>query len=340
MNKSKLGLDFAQVAVAKQLAKSIADQVQQFVDGYTTVTVERTLCRLIGIDGIDENGVPLPNVVVDSLLEKGVLNQGVLYFIGNAILETGKDPQAIAEAVMNGQLDLTTLKLHHITEIQNAVQPYIERCLTRIKGNVAKRNEYLNTIGEGPKPYLYIIVATGNIYEDVVQAQAGARQGADIIAVIRTTGQSLLDYVPYGATTEGFGGTFATQENFRIMRKALDEVGEEVGRYIRLCNYCSGLCMPEIAAMGALERLDVMLNDALYGSSTATPASSSTRARTTTSPPPTPWRPPTPCSPPTLSTSSWPSWPVCPRNRWVLATPSRWTRCSKTASSSNWPRHR
>ena len=49
------------------------------------------------------------------------------------------------------------------------------------------------------------------------------------------------------------------------MRKALDEVGEEVGRYIRLCNYSSGLCMPEIAAMGALERLDVMLNDAIYG---------------------------------------------------------------------------
>ena len=45
-------------------------------------------------------------------------------------------------------------------------------------------------------------MATGNIYEDVVQATAAARQGADVIAVIRTTGQSLLDYVPYGATTE------------------------------------------------------------------------------------------------------------------------------------------
>ncbi len=44
----------------------------------------------------------------------------------------------------------------------------------------------------------------------------------------------------------------ATQENFRLMREALDEVGEELGRYIRLCNYCSGLCMPEIAVMGAL----------------------------------------------------------------------------------------
>ena len=78
-------------------------------------------------------------------------------------------------------------------------------------------------------------------------------------------GRVLLDYVPYGATREGHGGTYATQENFRIMRRALDEVGEEIGKYIRLCNYCSGLCMPEIAAMGALERLDVMLNDALYG---------------------------------------------------------------------------
>ena len=265
MNKSKLGLDFAQVDAAKQLAKNIADQVQEFVDGYTTVAVERTLCRLIGIDGIDENGVPLPNVVVDSLLEKGVLNQGVLYFLGNAILETKEAPQAIAEKIAAGQLDITALKLNDKAAIETAIQPYIDACLTRIKGNVAKRNEYLNTIGEGPKPYIYVIVATGNIYEDVVQAQAAARQGADIIAVIRTTGQSLLDYVPYGATTEGFGGTFATQENFRIMRKALDEVGEEVGRYIRLCNYCSGLCMPEIAAMGALERLDVMLNDALYG---------------------------------------------------------------------------
>jgi hypothetical protein len=71
--------------------------------------------------------------------------------------------------------------------------------------------------------------------------------------------------VPYGETTEGFGGTYATQENFRLMRAALDEVGEELGRYIRLCNYASGLCMPEIATMGALERLDMMLNDSMYG---------------------------------------------------------------------------
>jgi beta-lysine 5,6-aminomutase alpha subunit len=129
----------------------------------------------------------------------------------------------------------------------------------------AKREEMKKKASPPGKPMLYVIVATGNVYEDAVQARAAALQGADIVAVIRHTGQSLLDYVPYGATTEGFGGTYATQENFRIVRRALDEAGEETGRYINLVNYASGLCMPEISAMGAMERLDMMLNDAMYG---------------------------------------------------------------------------
>jgi beta-lysine 5,6-aminomutase alpha subunit len=263
--ESKLGLDFTKVEYARGLAKKIADQVQEFVEQYTTVAVERTLSRLMGIDGVDENQVPLPNVVVDTLKEKGVLNEGVLFFIANAMIQTGLKPQQIAEQVAAGKLDITKVVTRDAKKIAETLQPVIDENVGKIRARHDRRDHYLNTIGEGPKPYLYIIVATGNIYEDVVQAQAGARQGADVIAVIRTTGQSLLDYVPYGATTEGFGGTFATQENFRIMRKALDEVGEELGRYIRLCNYCSGLCMPEIAVMGAFEGLDVMLNDALYG---------------------------------------------------------------------------
>ena len=227
--------------------------------------MERTLCRLLGIDGVDANSVPLPNVVVDSLKAAGVLSEGALFYVGNAMAVLGLTPMEIAERISAGTLDITKLEIKPLPEIQKALEEPINTSMERIRARRARREKYLREIGEGPKPYLYVIVATGNIYEDVVQAEAAARQGADIIAVIRTTGQSLLDYVPYGATTEGFGGTYATQENFRIMRQALDKVGEEVGRYIRLCNYCSGLCMPEIAVMGAFEGLDVMLNDALYG---------------------------------------------------------------------------
>lgn len=265
MQQSKVGLDFDKVRYAKQVAGDIASDVQGFVEQYTTVAVERTICRLLGVDGIDQNGVPLPNVLVDQLKENGVLSEGIIYFVGNAMIETGLAPQQIAEQVADGKLDITRVKAHTEAERNRVLDPIIRASIDRIRARRARREEYLRTIGEGPKPYLYVIVATGNIYEDVVQAEAAARQGADVIAVIRTTGQSLLDYVPYGATTEGFGGTFATQENFRIMRTALDKVGEEVGHYVRLCNYCSGLCMPEIAVMGAFEGLDVMLNDALYG---------------------------------------------------------------------------
>jgi len=42
-------------------------------------------------------------------------------------------------------------------------------------------------------------------------------------------------------------------------------VSRELGRYVRLTNYASGLCMPEIAALAGLERLDMMLNDCMYG---------------------------------------------------------------------------
>ncbi|MDI3523889.1 MULTISPECIES: lysine 5,6-aminomutase subunit alpha [unclassified Kosmotoga] len=263
--KSKLGLDFKKVEYARNLAKDIAADVQRFVDKHTTVSVERTITRLLGIDGVDNTGVPLPNVVVNQIKEKGLLSEGISLFMGNAILETGMTPQEIAEEIAKGKLNITELPMHPIDKIREALEPYVDKAIKKIEDNRKTREAMIERLGEGPQPYLYVIVATGNIYEDVIQAQAAARQGADIVAVIRSTGQSLLDYVPYGPTTEGFGGTYATQANFQIMRKGLDEVAEEVGRYIRLCNYCSGLCMPEIAAMGAFERLDVMLNDALYG---------------------------------------------------------------------------
>jgi len=262
---SNLNLDKSLINNARESARQIAEDMQKFIDLHTTVAVERTVARLLGVDGTNDVGTPLPNVVVENIKNNGGLGIGAAYYLSNAVLNTGLNTQEIAEKVAAGDMDLTKLPARPEKEIRDKAYELAEKMADRIRSNRAKREEYLNTIGEGRKPYLYVIVATGNIYEDVVQAQAAAKQGADVIAVIRTTGQSLLDYVPYGATTEGFGGTYATQENFGIMRKALDEVGREVGRYIRLCNYCSGLCMPEIAAMGAMERLDVMLNDALYG---------------------------------------------------------------------------
>lgn len=258
-------LDDRLIDKARALARVITAQVQQQVSGYTTTTVERAILRLLGVDGINDQGVPLPNVVVDHLLAKGLLGRGAALIVANAMKLYGITAQEVAHGVAKGSIDLGWEPRIDGQAVKELAQDLAEKSCARIRVRREERSRLIESLGQGTPPYLYLIVATGNIYEDIKQARAAAMQGADIIAVIRSTGQSLLDYVPYGATTEGFGGTYATQENFRLMRQALDEAGEEIGRYIRLTNYCSGLCMPEIAVMGALERLDMMLNDSMYG---------------------------------------------------------------------------
>ncbi len=261
----KLDLDMSKIDRCRECASDIADQIMEHVHNVTTTTCERAVLRLLGVDGVDRAGVPLPNVVVDAAHKAGLLADGIATYMARAAASTGLSPQQVAEKIACRQLDLASFEPVPGNDDRSAVSRAVTASLGRIRENVAKRREYLSELDSGTEPFIYVIVATGNIYDDVEQAQSAAKAGADIIAVIRSTAQSLLDYVPYGATTEGYGGTFATQENFRIMRRGLDSVSAETGRYIRLVNYCSGLCMPEIAAMGALERLDMMLNDSMYG---------------------------------------------------------------------------
>ncbi|WP_353893200.1 lysine 5,6-aminomutase subunit alpha [Proteinivorax hydrogeniformans] len=260
-----LNVDKELVQRARNAAKFIAKEVGEFIEPRTTVAIERTVGRLLGIDGVDSDQVPLVNVVVDHINDKGLLSTGLMYWMVNACEHYSMTPQQVAQKVAEGEIDLSKVPTVKPEMLKQKMREYAVESLKPINNSKDERSRMIDKLGEGKSPQLYVIVATGNIYEDVIQAQTAAKKGADIVAVIRTTGQSLLDYVPYGATTEGFGGTYATQENFKIMRKALDESSEEVGRYIHLVNYCSGLCMPEIAAMGAVERLDMMLNDALYG---------------------------------------------------------------------------
>ena len=263
--RSKLALDPGVVAACRQAAKQIADQVAERIAGHTTVSVERSVTRMLGVDGADDLEVPLPNVLVDHVHAGGGLGRGVAHWLGNAMLQTDRTPQQIAEALSAGELDLYALEAAEEGAIRERVTGECSARLREISGRFDERRAMRERLGGSAAPLRYVLTATGDVYEDVVHAKAVAQAGGDIVAVIRSTAQSLLDYVPYGPTTEGYGGTFATQANFRIMREAMDEWSEQHGRYVRLSSFCSGLCMSEIAAMGAWEGFDNMVNDALYG---------------------------------------------------------------------------
>ncbi|MCE7004161.1 lysine 5,6-aminomutase subunit alpha [Kibdelosporangium philippinense] len=266
-----LNLDPSVVAKARQLAARASEPVIALAKAHTTVAVERATLRLAGITGADTahraGDVPWVNRVVDTIRDHCGLEQGSVLPAFHALREHDlASLTELAEATAAGQIQYKVPTGRDAERAYKLARTAVGKGMRTVDRNRAQRDKLIAKFGDpAQRPWIYLIVATGDIDEDVVQAGNAARAGADIIAVIRSTGQSLLDYVPEGATHHGFAGTYATQENFRIMRAALDDVSKEVGRYIRLTNYASGLCMPEIAVLGGLQRLDMMLNDSMYG---------------------------------------------------------------------------
>jgi beta-lysine 5,6-aminomutase alpha subunit len=262
----RLHLDPAIVREARDRASRAGQPIVQLARSHTTVSVERAVLRLAGLRGADADGMPWVNRLADAVRESTGLEHGVALPVWDALANGGyASLSALAADAAAGRVKFRIPAGADAYLARAAAGGALQAGIARIDDQRARRDQMITETAEPPRPWIYLIVATGNIYEDIPQAQAAAREGADVIAVIRSTGQSLLDYVPEGPTREGFAGTYATQENFALMRAALDETSRELGRYVRLTNYASGLCMPEIAALAGLERLDMMLNDCMYG---------------------------------------------------------------------------
>jgi beta-lysine 5,6-aminomutase alpha subunit len=263
----KLDLDPATVRKARSLARQTGRPIVRLAKQHTTVSVERATLRLAGLQGADPDGIPWVNRLLDSVRGDVGLEHGVALPVWDALVrDDAGDVSTLAQKAATGSVRFRMPEGRDLIRARAAARKAVGAGMKQVDARRRERERLIRRWGDAPrKPWIYLIVATGDIYEDIPQAQNAAREGADIIAVIRSTGQSLLDYVPEGATREGFAGTYATQENFRLMRAALDETSAELGRYVRLTNYASGLCMPEIAALAGMQRLDMMLNDSMYG---------------------------------------------------------------------------
>ncbi len=79
------------------------------------------------------------------------MGEGALFFLGNAIVETGLTPQQIAEQIAAGKLDITRSAVQ-AAEREAALKPYIDASIAKIAANRQRRENYIATIGEGPRP--------------------------------------------------------------------------------------------------------------------------------------------------------------------------------------------
>ena len=191
--------------------------------GKTTVSVERTVLRLLGRGRRQRGRVPLPNVLVDHVRDRRRARRGVAYWVGNAMLADRTRAAEIGRGGRRGELDLAPLGAERRGDPRARCRASARQRLGRISGALARAAASASELGESRRRCATCSPRPATSTRTWSTRCAVAEAGGDIVAVIRSTAQSLLDYVPYGPTTEGYGGTFATQANFRIMREALDE---------------------------------------------------------------------------------------------------------------------
>src|ERR1043165_6797503 len=90
------------VASCRELAGRIADDVQRFIDTHTTVGVERTTARAYGVEGVDEQGTPLVNSLVDRYHRAGLSGRGIAFFLGRAVAAAARSINEAAERLAYG----------------------------------------------------------------------------------------------------------------------------------------------------------------------------------------------------------------------------------------------
>jgi hypothetical protein len=100
-------MDVEKVARCRQLAGAVADDVQRYIDAHTSVGVERTILRAYGIDGVDDQGAPLVNLVVDRYAKAGLLS-GKEDKAGDFVVSGQARGAAGVQLVVDGDLSRAT----------------------------------------------------------------------------------------------------------------------------------------------------------------------------------------------------------------------------------------
>src|SRR5258708_38141118 len=101
----RLNLDRAVVGEARELARKAGQPIVEMARTHTTVSVERAVLRLAGLQGADAEGMPWVNRLADAIRDTVGLEHGVALPAWDALLAGGYDGLAsLAEAAARGKV--------------------------------------------------------------------------------------------------------------------------------------------------------------------------------------------------------------------------------------------
>ncbi len=257
---SKLSLDRDQLDLCQKTAETAVSPALRYIDYHSSLSIERAILRLLGVQGVLE-GKPLVNCLVDAL-DRSQLSRGAAWWFCRAMAHHGiQTPSRLALALAKKELEYLNVPEVAPERIESVGRALVSQALEQIHA-LAKSRQNRKIKGRLPHtgPLRYVIVGTGKIEEDFLQAQTAVELGADIIALAQPAHHDFLDKVSEGDGAEDHP---SFQNHLRKMRKLLDELSETQKRSIALACYASGACMPERVVIAALEGVDYVLSDAL-----------------------------------------------------------------------------
>ena len=137
---AQLFVEPEKIVRARELARSAALGVQAFIDQHTTVSIERTVLRLLGISGAGSRGAPLANLMVDRLREAGVLGQGAAYWLGRALRASpGKEPLQAIERITAHPEKLPPLKPEEDAQLREEMRSDARSAVRELKSRIDQR---------------------------------------------------------------------------------------------------------------------------------------------------------------------------------------------------------
>ena len=181
--RAVLPLDEQAVTRARELARTAAEPVVTLARTHTTVSVERATLRLAGLRGADADRIPWVNHLVDAVRGQVGLEHGVCLPVWDALnRDEGPDLLTLAQKAAVGSVTFRLPEGRARRTATARARAAVATGLRRVDAGRRTRERLVRKLGNPPqRPWIYLIVATGDIYEDIPQAQQAAREGADVI---------------------------------------------------------------------------------------------------------------------------------------------------------------
>src|SRR4051812_47539415 len=107
-----LNLDKKLIDQCREMAARISQPVEQLIETHSTVAIERATLRLLGVEGaVQQAGqwFPQANVIIEDLRKERVLDQGILHWFVNGMIQTKMPARELAEEVASRKVNLLEL---------------------------------------------------------------------------------------------------------------------------------------------------------------------------------------------------------------------------------------